>query len=396
MIAWVAIAGAQEVSGFAEVRLQGYAGIEADVPLLVVERFRPTFSAPLTDRIQLTTTIEAGLSQGWRATDALADVFAEAGLPPQFADAFAIDERDNRGLAVSKAGDYLAVDRLALEIYTPAADARLGRQALNWGSAFAVNPSDPFPEVLLTEPWKPRSGVNALRVDIPFGDLNSLILVAGSDDAFLHPRLAGRVTVNLAQTDWSLVGAWREEADEGIAGIDIKGTLGVGFWFEGVVHISDDPYEEFAAGLDYSFPVLEQLIVTGQYYRNGSGTVGGTTPSILDERRPFAPAFSGRDYGMFSVSAGFTPEVAASALWIQNLDDGSAFVVPTVTVFPTDAFEISLAAQLPLALSGGGEFKPSDEQLTIDLPLPDSTVATVDLDSVTPDATVILWSRFNF
>lgn len=51
---------AQEVDGFAEVRVQAYAGVDADLPLLVVERLRPSFSAPLGDRAVLATTIEAG------------------------------------------------------------------------------------------------------------------------------------------------------------------------------------------------------------------------------------------------------------------------------------------------------------------------------------------------
>ena len=185
----------------------------------------------------------------------------------------------------------------------------------------------------------------------------------------------------------------------GIVGLDGKGTLGVGFWFEGVVHVDagTKPYEELAAGLDYSFPVLEQLIVTAQYYRNGAGNVGTGTPSLFAERKPFAPAFTGRDYLMGAVSVGFTEDLSASVLWIQNLNDGSAYFVPTATLVATNWLEISAAGQIPLSLSGdGGEFRPSPEQLVLPLPAADGTLKSVDLGGLVPDATAILWTRVTF
>ncbi len=390
---------AQEVDGFAEVRAQAYAGVDADIPLFFVERFRPTFEAPIGERAVLTTTIEAGISQGWRTSKAFTNLIEDEGLSPALADALGGTSYDNEALAISRASDYLSVDRLAVEFYTSKADIRIGRQALNWGSGFAVNPSDPFPEFLLSEPWKPRSGVNAIRVDVPLGDLNGAQLVVASDDLFLHPRLAGRVTVNALNTDWSLVGAWREEVGSGIAGIDIKGTLGVGFWFEGVLHIDGEleVYEELAAGVDYSFPVLEQLIVTVQYYRNGNGQTGSAAPTLFAERKPFEPAFGGRDYVMASVAAGLTQDVSASALWLQNLNDGTAFFVPTLSLAASQSFDLSLAGQIPLSVTGeGGEFRPSAEQLQQDLPDATGGLRTVDLGGLVPDATVILWTRFNF
>lgn len=395
----LASALAQDLGGFAEVRVQGYAGVDADVPLFVVERVRPTFTAPLGKRVVLTTTIEAGISQGWRVNQAFLKLIEDEQLSPSLADALGGRTYENEAFAVSNAADYLAVDRLAVEIYLPFMDIRLGRQALNWGSGFAVNPSDPFPEVLLTEPWKPRSGVNALRVDVPFGELNAAQFVIASDDAFTHPRFAGRVTINALDTDWSLVGAYREVIDSGIVGIDVKGTLGVGFWFEGVVHVDGgrQPYEELAAGLDYSFPVLDQLIVTAQYYRNGSGNPGTGSPALFAERQPFAPAFTGRDYLMGAVSMGFTQDFSASVLWIQNLNDGTAYAVPSATLVANSWLEISAAGQIPLSLTGaGGEFRPTDEQLVQQLPAADGTLKRVDLGGLVPDATAILWTRVTF
>lgn len=395
-----AVAFGQEVEGFTELRLTAYTGVQAEVPLFVVERFRPTFTAPFGERFSLSTTIEAGLSQGWRTNDALIDLAADAGVDPAITSAFG-QAHANEVLSISNAGNYLAVDRLYVDYYSDKVDVRLGRQALNWGSAFVVNPTDPFPEVLLTEPWKPRSGVNALKVAVPLGDLDSLNVVVASDDAFLFPRVAARATVNLLQADWSLVAAYRDDAEDAVLGLDVKGTLGVGYWFEGIARFRREasPVEELAAGVDYSVPVGDQqLVVTAQYYRNGAGSTGGEQPlGLLREREPFASTFSGRDYVMASVSGGLTNDVSVSALWMQNLNDGTAFVVPSVQVVAGGQWDVSAAAQIPVSLTGdGGEFKPSADALRVELPGADGSPKTVDFGGVSPSATFIVWTRFNF
>lgn len=392
------LASAQEVDGFAELRLTAYAGVDAEVPLLMVERVRPTFTAPIAERVFFSTTIEAGLGQGWTMQRGFSNLVDAHDLSPVVADALGGSEHDNELLGVSVASDYLAVDRLTLQIQLKALDITIGRQALNWGSGFAVNPSDPFPEVLLTEPWKPRSGMNAVRFDIPVGDLSGIQLVAGSDDAFEHPRLAGRATANWVGADWSLVGAWRQEIDEGIVGADVKGTLGVGFWFEGVVHIGNhrDPWEELVVGVDYSLPIFETVMLTAQYYRNGSSAGEASASAVFAPREPFAAAFAGRDYAMLGVGGGLTPDVSTNLFWLQNLNDGSAFFVPSVSVIVSDTVDISLAGQVPLALIGGGEFKPAADDLVVPMPASDGSLVSVDLGGLVPDATVILWTRFNF
>ena len=389
-------ASAQEVEGFVEVRAQSYVGIDSDLPVFLVERTRPTFSSRLNSKMVLNATIEAGLGQGWTPQDAMVDLLESENISPQVLSMLNQQDYTNSTLGISAAHDYLSVDRLFVEFQLESMDIKLGRQALNWGSGFIVNPSDPFPEVLLTQPWKPRSGLNALRVDIPIGMLHGAQLVVGSDDAFVHPRIAGRVTANFLETDWSLVGAWREEIGESIIGVDIKGTLGVGFWLEGVYHIvEDDSYPELVAGIDYSFPVLDSLILTAQYYRNESGE-SATTPSVFESRESFAPFFTGKHYLMGSASVGYNPELSSMVLWIHNIEDGSAFVVPSFTAYVNDRIELSLSGQVPIATSAGGEFKPSADDLELELPTADGSVTTLNLEGLVPESTIILWSRFNY
>lgn len=401
LLTLLATAFAADTSGFVEVRAQAYTGVDG-LPLTFVERARPTFEADLHDRVVLSSTIELGMAQGWNSTDALEDLLDDEGLTDLVTAAgVTFPEHENELLGIDSVHDYLSVDRLFLDVYTPHADIRVGRQAVNWGSAFLVNPTDPFPEVLLTQPWKPRSGVNAVRASVPFGELNQVQLVVGSDSAFTNVRVAARSTFNVLSTDLSLLGAYRQEAQNGLVGLDIRGNLGVGFWFEGALHLDeDDAYEELAAGIDYSFPVRESLMVTAQYYRNGSGQLtqdASFNPLEPVENEAFGPMFRGRDYAMASASLGVIPELSASALWIQNLNDGSALAVPSISVMPPGRFEISASAQIPLNTWGdGGELKPADDDLVLTIPDLTGGETELDLGRVVPDATFTLWTRFNF
>ncbi len=432
-LAWPALlaptaAAAQDVEGFAELRAHAYAGVEG-APLEFIERLRPEFTAELNQRLVLTSSVELALHQGRSTQQALQDILDESDFGPILETmGCSWPEEENPFLGISDDGDYLSVQRLYLDAYLPKADLRLGRQAINWGSAFMVNPTDPFPEVLLMEPWRPRAGVNALRSTLPLGQAHQLQLVAGSDDVFQALRAAGRASFGLGVTDLSLIGAWRQEADSAIIGLDLRGTLGVGFWLEGSLHLDTraerdqrlDPYEEIAVGIDYSFPLLESLILTGQYYRNGHGSAeydpqafsGDFTDAVQApdcgdandlfasdaSADPFAPFFSGRDYAMLSLSLGVIPELSLTGLWVQNLGDGSSLAMPVVTSFPTGWLEISAAAQLPFSLwDEGGELHPADDDLVLSAALAEGMdPLQADLSGLLPSASFILWTRFNF
>jgi len=400
-----------ESSGFLETRVHGYLGVDS-APVTVVERFRPEMTHALSDRLVVSTTVELTLSQGRSTDQELEDALTDSGLLDLQGCAFTEDT--NPALGISTLSDYASVERLSVDAYLPFADLRLGRQAINWGSAFLVNPTDPFPEVLLTDPWADRSGVNAFRATVPLGEAHQVQAVMGTDDAFQDPRIAARATFNVWNTDFSVVGATEPEAESSLAGLDLRGTLGVGWWVEGVIHVdpnADAPYEEVAAGIDYSFPVLDALVFQVQYYRNGHGSPtfdpaalaatmdgavdglvcdGVATPTFSPD--PFTPVFFGRDYVMGSAALSVNPEIGASALFIQNLGDGSAMAVPVITATPRGWLEIALAAQIPLSTWGdGGELHPSDEALVYDTGL-----GSLDFSGLFPKATFIAWSRLSF
>jgi hypothetical protein len=410
---------AEGLSGFAELRLHGHAGVEGE-PFQIIERIRPEMSAELGTRLSLTVGVEMAFSQGRSLQEEVRRTLRESDLGPVLESAQCTwPEDENRFLGISRAEDYLAVERLYLDWYLPRADLRLGRQAVHWGSAMMVNPTDPFPEVLLVEPWRQRSGVNALRATIPFGGAHDVQILLGGNDALDAVRLAARGTMNVGLADISLVGAYRQESDSGIMGVDLRGTAVVGYWLEASGHFDQEGWsEEVAAGIDYSWPVLDGLLVRAQYYRHGAGqahvsasiaagrltdaiqrptcATGGQLLGGPAEADPFAPFFSGRDYAMLMVQQGLTPDLALNALAVQNLGDGSALVVPTLSWSATGWLEIAAAAQIPFSSwGGGGELHPRPGSLVLTAPTAVGPVS-VDMSGLVPSATFIVWSRVSF
>lgn len=423
-------AHAQSVRGFAEVRAAFSPGAEGTVWQLV-ERVRPTFEADLGDRVRFVTTVEAALSQGRNMQEEFQRILDESDFKPLLDAANCTwPTYANEYLRIDSIEDVLKVDRLYLDVYLPFLDLRVGRQALNWGSGQGFNPTDPFPEVLFAEPWRPRAGVNSVRLNIPLPADNDLTMVVATSDLFDAFRLAGRFRTRVAGTDIAMVGAWRGQGSSadgtGLVGLDVRGTNVVGWWFEGALHIDGQTVqEEFVAGLDYSFPVLDGMVLMAQYLRNGRGggaaglgsigsaihgpecdlsgvpaAGGGEAPSLFPEAAeadPFAPTFSGRNYLFLTISQRFIEEISASVVALQNLDDGTGFLIVNLNTSPLGWLEVAVSAQVPYALADGGEFKPREQDLTLTQDLgPLLGEFEADFSGLLADATVTVWTRVSF
>jgi len=402
--------------GFAELRLSLFPGADGQAWQLV-ERVRPTLTAELSERIKLVATVEAGLRQGRDLTRELERTLEASALGPVLQELQCRWPRyENTLLRIDGAADYLYVDRLYLDVYAGALDVRVGRQALNWGSAQFFNPTDPFPEVLLAEPWRARRGVNAVRAVVPIGESHDVTAVVASNDALNELRAAAKLRLNWAGTDFALVSVYRGAHRNGLIGIDIRGTLEVGYWLEAAYLVGETPHEELAAGIDYSFSIFERATAFLQYYRNGAGSTDpsgyqrnailggirgpdcGSLPLSVGAspaRDPFAAFTLGRDYLVAGANVLFIPELSASLAWLQNLNDGTGLLVPTVSYNALDWLDLALSAQVPYAAAGGGELKPGRRDLRLRYGTLGDAVS-VDLSGLVPDATVTLWSRASF
>ncbi len=405
----------EEGQGYLDLRASAFPGASGD-KLQLIEELRPSFTASLGERFKLVATLDLSLSEGRNTTRELERTIDQSSLGPLLQQCGCVwPKQTNDFFRISSASDYLEVDRLYLDYYSERLDVRAGRQALHWGSAQFFNPTDPFPEVLITEPWRPRRGVNALRAHLAFGPLIDATAVAALDDSLTRPRAALRLRTNRWGVDMALSGVWRGDEDW-LAGLDVRGTLGVGFWLEAALRpTSGTVHEELAAGLDYSFEVFEKLVLMAQYYRNGAGaaspdqyvrtvslaaagpTCSAGSPLGPAQPDPFAPFTLARDYLLLSTTATLTPELTFSLPLLQNLDDGTAIAIPTVTWSAANWLDLSLSAQVPFTTWGnGGEFKPRPGDLLIQRNCGPLGAASADLAGLVPAATVTLWTRASF
>jgi hypothetical protein len=406
---------AEDVLGYAEVRGGFHVGVDGTTWELS-ETLRPTFSGKISDRVILNTTLQIQFLQGRDMEAEVQRTLDESDFGPFF-DLAGCEWPEREGLDPR---DYLAVDRLYLDMYFPAVDIRIGRQAVRWGSAMLISPTDPFPELLFNQPWRPRKGINAVRATFPIKDLHQVELAVGADDTFESVKAAARGTVNFFGTDFSLMGSFDSGRLAGVVGAEIRGTLGVGYWIEGALHIDEQLYEEVAIGVDYSFPVLEGWMVGVEYFRNGGGagddgssmvdrlSSGLTAPDcVLDtsawlpeetDEEPSPVMLMRQNYGLLTTSLAVIPEFSTTMVWVQNFDDGTGMLVPMVSVRPTGWLEVSAMAQVPVRLWGnGGEFKPNPEDMKLSFdPLDGIELLSADFSGLIPDGSIYLWTRVNF
>ena len=410
------------VGGFGEIRFSAQPGVDG-VWWNLAERVRPRFQGQLHERIAVVAEVEMLFVQGRNATLEIQNILEGSDFGPLL-DLAEVEwpTKANEILQIDDITDVLSVERLYVDFYLPFMDLRIGRQALFWGSAMMINPTDPFPEFLLAEPWRQRAGTNAVRATIPIKDRADFTFVLASNDIFTKVRAAGRLRLRLPFADLALVAAFRQDDLDALIGMDLRGELGVGWWFEGSLHVRETIYEEFAVGIDYSFPLLDGFIVMAQYYRNGAGAgpkdtpdtttvsipielpaeladaFASETPDAAKDPRVFAPLLGGRDYFLLSLNLAIVREISVSAMALQNLNDGTGFAIPTVTVSPTGWLQLALSAQIPYRLWGdGGEFKPDPDSLVLSQEIgPFNQLYEADLSGLLPDATVTFWTRANF
>ncbi len=248
-----------------------------------------------------------------------------------------------RNAAAGSFGLYQNLDRLFVTIRTAPADILIGRQAIAWGTARVINPTDiiaPFTyEELDTED---RIGVDAVRVRIPLGFMGELDAgyVFGKDFAFKKSAFFLRGKYYLYQTDFSLLAiGFRENL---LAGLNLARSIGgAGFWLEaarvfaGMLRnygaAKKYNYFRLSTGLDYSFTGKTYGYI--EFHFNGAGT---TNPEEY-LRRLNRPAFTdgadylmGKQYLAPGITYQLTPLITVTGQALINLNDPSLFLSPQV------------------------------------------------------------------
>ena len=241
--------------------------------------------------------------------------------------------------SIGSVGVFQNLDRASVIARLPFADVIVGRQAIAWGSARVVNPTDVIAPFTYGElDTEDRPGVDAVRVRVPIGALSEVDVgyVFGRDFAVDRSAFFVRGQFNVAETDVSpLFVRFREQQ---LVGIDVARGIGsVGAWIEGARVFTmeqDDAISDYfrvSTGMDYSFGGETYGFI--EYHFNGAG-VRDPEDYLVNLNRPTyrdaAVYLMGTHYFALGTTHQLSPLVALSGQFLANVTDSSFFFAPAI------------------------------------------------------------------
>jgi hypothetical protein len=242
---------------------------------------------------------------------------------------------------VQNIGLYNELDRAAVTFHLSFADLSLGRQAVAWGSARVINPTDvivPLHFSALDSEY--RKGVDAVRLRIPFGSMNEVDAgcIFGEDFRLDRSAAFARMKLYVLDTDVSLLTLLFKE--NLMVGLDLARAIGdAGAWLEAAYVIPDIPsldaaedlwaedYLRLSTGLDYNFS--GDLYAYLEYHLNSPGEKDAADYLQLAAEPAYGKGgdyLLGRHYLSLGATYQLTPLLPASALVMLNLNDLSVML----------------------------------------------------------------------
>ncbi|MCB1647619.1 MAG: hypothetical protein KDI36_19310, partial [Pseudomonadales bacterium] len=223
---------------------------------------------------------------------------------------------------------YQNLDRLNLRWSVGGGDLTIGRQAIAFGAARMVNPTDvflPFDVKILNTEYK--TGVDALRYQYPLGTLSELDIgyVAGPHAKWNDSGAYVQLKTSIAGRDWSF--NLMRYGSETLVGAGLETSLGdFGAWFE-LTHVEGQHnYARASAGVDYG--LTDNAFAMLEYHYNGAGTTDSRDYFSLLSTTAWQKGgvfLFGRHYLMPSLSVQLSPLLSSSLSLVWNLDDDSSY-----------------------------------------------------------------------
>jgi hypothetical protein len=267
------------------------------------------------------------------------------------------------------------LDRALIKLYFKYVDIYVGRQMVAWGTGYAFNPTDMWNQKNPLDVSAPKVGVNALRLEIPLGDLSNLNFVGVPGPDIKSSSAGIRWKTNIKGWDASLSFSRYMNADRRIirymnadrrilslpeklvGGADFTGQIGeVGVWSEAAVvnfkytemetYESDSTYLQLDAGVDYTFE--NGLYVMAEYYHNGLGETHHSRYQPFDIFYQYMGDMAGlaKNYLMLGTRRNLLDKYDVSLFILTNIDDASAVFLPSVDYYFSDDVSINIGANL--------------------------------------------------
>ncbi len=220
------------------------------------------------------------------------------------------------------------IDRLNAQFSFSAGDITVGRQAVTFGMARVINPTDVFlPFNVLTFNTEYRIGIDALRYQRPFGQLGEVDMgiILGEDARTENSAAFFQVRTNVSGRDLQLSAI--RFAEQNLIGAGMQTSVGdFGFWLEAAGVSGDEDYVRVSTGLDYAFN--EDTYGLIEYHFNGAGSSDESGYAALFSTTPYQVGgvfLLGRHYLIPAVSYQLSPLWALSGQAIINVSDSSVF-----------------------------------------------------------------------
>lgn len=250
----------------------------------------------------------------------------------------------------------LEIDRAYFDLRLGKWDLRLGRQAINFGQALIWSPVDLVDSNSPLDFDVVKQGVDAVRASYSLSGTASVLALVAFPDGGAISLVRSEMLVGNA--DLGLVVAEDGRDDDVILGFDVKGDLGVGYWAEGAYHDprGGDDFYRLVLGLDYSFPVKQQLYFALQYYYDGSGGTGVTDydyAALAASRRRFLA----RRYASLISNLAWDDLTSLNGSVIYNLEDRSYVMTAGLARYFFENLEVTVRGSL-FRGSGPGEYHP--------------------------------------
>ena len=258
------------------------------------------------------------------------------------------------------------LDRAFATINAGPADITVGRQAIAFGSARVINPTDVFaPFAYQTLDTEDRAGVDAVRVRKPLGFMGELDVgyLPGHEFHIKEGAYYVRGKYYIARTDaTAIVAVFRQNL---MLGIDLARAVGgASAWLEAAnvwvdemadpKTVNQEKYFRLSAGADYSFS--DKLYGLVEYHYNGPGKndpekyYAVLSSKAVSEGNVF---LLGRHYLIPGATYQFTPLITGTAEVLANLSDGSVYMSPSIEY--NIAQNVYLAGGAFIGLGGGLE-----------------------------------------
>ena len=259
------------------------------------------------------------------------------------------------------------LDNIFLKIALKKFDLTIGKQQISLGTGYAWNPTDIYNMKNILDPTYEQPGHNALRVDIPFSQKFSTVLLYSPGNSLRNSSKLIRFKGRFGHFDYSVVGAERSwtltdfttfipsEQNRRLIGGDLAGELfGLGVWAEAAYNYMelDKDYFEGLFGMDYTFE--SELYVMSEYFRSELGKSDYKKYDINDWMRYFYSEIKAvcaeQLFTFISYPAADLLTVGGSVICCLN--DGSFALVPQLIYNFEENIDITLFGNFYIGSEG--------------------------------------------